>query len=57
MSRPHHLLGSEGKFLHTILAVSLALLASYNYAAGIYGGAIVSGIGTILLVLFTVLSA
>ncbi|MBX0295173.1 hypothetical protein [Haloarcula nitratireducens] len=38
------------------IAVVLAGLAVYNYATGVYGGAIVSSIGTVIAALFGVLA-
>ena len=38
------------------LVIVLTLLAIYNYVMDAYGGAIISGIGTILVVLFILLS-
>jgi hypothetical protein len=37
-------------------AFGLAGLAVFNYASGIYGGAIVSSVGTVVATLFGVLS-
>ncbi|MGB9933332.1 hypothetical protein [Haloarcula amylolytica] len=37
-------------------AFGLAGLAVFNYATGVYGGAIVSSIGTVIATLFGVLS-
>jgi hypothetical protein len=36
-------------------ALLLAALAVYNYATGVYGGAIVSGLGTLIATLFGLL--
>ncbi|WP_167768476.1 hypothetical protein [Haloarcula amylovorans] len=38
------------------IAVVLAGLAVYNYGTGVYGGAIVSSIGTVIAALFGVLA-
>lgn len=38
------------------LALGLAVIATYNYATGVYGGAIVSSIGAITATLFGVLT-
>ena len=37
-------------------ALLLASLAAYNYAAGVYGGAIVSGLGAMIATLFGLLT-
>jgi len=37
-------------------ALLLAALATYNYAVGVYGGAIVSGVGVMIATLFGLLT-
>lgn len=39
-----------------IIAVVLAILAVYNYATGVHGGAIVSSIGAVVAALFGILT-
>lgn len=43
-------------YLLATIAVGLAVLAAYNFAVGAYGGAVISGIGTILTTLFLILT-
>lgn len=50
------LLDFDKDYLLAILAVGLAVLAAYNYSVGAYGGAILSGIGTIVTTLFLFLT-
>jgi hypothetical protein len=38
------------------IACTLAVIAAYNYATGVYGGAIVSSVGTALATLFGILA-
>jgi len=38
------------------IALGLAVIAAYNYATGVYGGAIVSSIGTVVVTLFGLLT-
>ncbi|MFC4543308.1 hypothetical protein ACFO5R_15365 [Halosolutus amylolyticus] len=45
------------EFAPLALGVALVLIATYNYLQGIYGGAIVAGVGAIVTFALTVLSS
>lgn len=45
------------EFAPLALGVALVLIATYNYLQGIYGSAIVTGVGAIVTIVLAVLSS